>query len=834
MNNLHPHTCLVKPKLLALLVGALSLPTLAEIEEITISAQKIEQGIQDVPISVAAFSGDQLAEQGVTDVFDLQQTAPSLQVRQNQTATSSNFSIRGVGTSGSNFGLESSVGLYVDGVYRARQSAVINELVDIERVEVLRGPQGTLFGRNSPSGAILMHTKAPDHEFGGFINTTVGNLDLRSASGAVGGSLIDDVLAYRLTGFGTYRDGYVDDLFLGDEVLNDRDREGFRGQLLYTPTDTFSARIIADYAEIDEHCCAAVTVRNNFQVFSPDSDGNFTDFGDGTDALLSFPADGNIVDFPGIITMPGFGATIIGEDAVFDDVVAFSIVPESQSTDRGLSAELNWEVAGGTVTSITAWRAYDSDDLFDVDFSNADIATRDEHAEQSNISQELRFAKDFERGNYIIGAYYFAQELDSESNTVLGSQANTLITLLVAQDSLERAAAIALGIDNLGAFPLPITDPVLIELQEQGATGLGFPEGATARNVMEQDHQAWAIFGQLNYDLTDSLVLTLGARYTEETKELDGTFTEPGLTWGGLLGLEQLTLINPRADVDETLDDEQVTGNIKLSWSYSEDILLYASYATGYKSGGTNTDRINPALDPIFDAETSQSFEVGMKADFPDQNLRVNLALHHTTTEDFQTNAFQGSGFNLSNAGEIVAQGAELEVTWHPTDTLALTGAYVYNKAEFEEHERANCYIGFSYLTGIQDPGRANPSDQFCDRSGDPLDSNAENTVFLGVTQRFPINDDLEAHLHFNYNYRDEQFQDGNIDPFKEEDPYDILNGRVGLRVESLDLEVSIWGRNILDEDYLATHFDKPLQDGKIGAYPTEPRTYGLSLTKNF
>ena len=299
----------------------------AEIEEIVVTAQKREQNIQDVPISITAISGAQLEERGITDVFDLQQSAPGLTVQQNQNATTSNFSIRGVGTSGSNFGLESSVGLYVDGVYRARQSSMINEMVDMDRVEVLRGPQGTLFGRNSPSGAVLMHTKAPEHEFGGYISADIGNFDLRSINGAIGGTLVDDVFAYRFTGFSTDRDGYVDDINLGDDEINDRNRQGFRLQLLYTPSDDLSARLIVDHSEIDEACCAAVTVRNNYLVFPRNSlTGAISPApSPGTDTLLSLP--GIPIDLNGDmvpeLVIPGFGGTIVDQSRLFDDEVSF-------------------------------------------------------------------------------------------------------------------------------------------------------------------------------------------------------------------------------------------------------------------------------------------------------------------------------------------------------------------------------------------------------------------------------------------------------------------------------------------------------------------------------
>lgn len=842
------------------LVGAVMFPTFswsAEIEEIIVTAQKRAQNIQEIPVAVTALNALQLSELTISDVFDLQQNIPSLAVRQNQNATTSNFSIRGVGTSGSNFGLESSVGLYVDGVYRARQNSMINEMVDMESVEVLRGPQGTLFGRNTPSGAVLMNTAAPSHEFGGYIDLDAGNFGLQSINGAVGGSLVEEVLAYRFTGFGVYRDGYVTDLNLGDDIINDRDREGGRVQLLYTPRDDLSLRLIADYSEIDEVCCAAITIKNNYLVFPRSSfTGSFTPVPTfGTDSILSLPKNNLIPGTP----IAGFGADIINASQRDEDLVALTRLPHSSNTDQGFSAQLDWEVLGGEFTSISGWRDFKSDDLVDADFGSADIFSRDEHAEQTAFSQEFRFHYGNEDFDILAGLYYFEQQLDVLSNTTLGANANNFISLSVysqagalgqqaalaaAQGDFARAAslqaaaiqaqqigtAIFAGLENVTLSP---SNPIY-PLQQLGFTGVGFPAGATGRNRMQQDHSTWAIFGQGDYRFTPELTLTLGLRYTSEEKEIDGVFSQPGASWGALVALADLVVVNPRANIAESLDDEQITGTIKLTWMPSDNMLLYASYATGYKSGGTNTDRISPAFSVLFDAETAETFEAGMKADFPERNLRVNLTLHHSTTEDYQTNAFQGTGFNLSNAGEVEAKGGELELWWNPTEGLSLTAAYVHNRAKFKGFERANCWIAYSWLTGIQDPGRAQPLNQFCDRSGGPLDTNAENSYIVGATQVFALTGDIEAYIHADYNYQDEQYMDGNLDPFKKQDGYGTFNLRGGVNFLSHRLEIAAWAKNLFDEDYYNVYFDVPLQSGKLNAYPTEPRTYGLSLNKHF
>lgn len=794
------------------------------LEEIIVTAQKRAQNIQDIPVAVTALSGDQLVEHGITDMFDLQQNAPALRVGQSQTATTANFNIRGIGTSSQNFGLESSVGLYVDGVYRARQSAMINELADVERVEVLRGPQGTLFGRNSSAGAVLLNTVAPSHETDGYFELSYGNLDLFSANAAAGGSLVEDVLAVRVTGFLTSRDGFVDAVGVGKDLLNDRNRYGGRAQLLYTPTDDVSLRVILDYSEIDEVCCAAATFRNNYFSF----DGR-----PGSDALLA-----------------SLGVPLLNEDRFTDYVVHMNQLPESKNADSGVSAELNWDLsATDTLTAISAYRTFNTTDDADVDFNTADIATRYNLGESEMFSQELRLSGSRGRVDYLAGAYYFNQNLDSWTTTAPGADfeafavgGNPLLGTLV--NTINALSALT------GGF-IPMTGPAVLP-------------GARSLDVMLQDHEAWAVFGQVDVQLLEQWRVSAGLRYTDEEKRLDGTFTQgntgppPDLTAIGTnlflasQGLARLDpsllaplaypgwgfylvpVFAPRPGVDETLKDDQVTWNVKLSWTPNDDLLLYAGYATGFKSGGTNTDRIPAAFSQVFGAEKSNSFEAGLKLVLPEQSLRVNLALHYTTVEDFQSNSFTGDGFNLRNAGQLEAKGGELEVAWSPLNGLALNAAYIYNEAEYDEFEQATCWLATPFLTGTPDPGRHNPGDAFCDRSGDRLVGNPEHTVLLSATLSRSFSDNLGGYVHADYNHRSSIVMDGNADPIKVQDDFGLLNARAGLVLDALDLDISFWARNLLDKDWFGPVFDVPLQDGKLASYLRETRTYGVTLRKRF
>lgn len=823
-----------------------------ELEEIVVTAQKREQNLQDVPVSVSAFTGEQLKEAVIKDVFDLQSNTPGLRVGQNQNNNSANFSIRGVGTSSQNFGLESSVGLYVDGTYRSRQSTMISDMIDIEAVEVLRGPQGTLFGKNTPSGAVLFRTKAPSYEPDAYASFTAGNYGLLSGSAGGNLTLIEDELAIRGTIFTSERDGYIDVDGFGSDVLNDRDRMGGRLQALWEPTEDLSIRVIADYSEIDEICCGALSYVDNLAVFA--QPGNAP--GPGSDAVLA-----------------ALGGTVFQGDQTDEYRTALNILPESEALDRGLSIDVSWDIGDYTLNSISSYRKYNSRDIIDSDFSNVDIIRTENDAAQKSFSQELRLDYTSETLSAVVGLYYFTQDIELDYNLYGGDQLNDYAGLAFGLGALTE------GMDALSAvpgFPAPAAP---------------YPNDFVGNHISDQEHESWAVFGQFDYNISEELILTFGVRYTEEEKDMTTVFTETvnGVPWvpgeatslgriaapladpsdvtsggdGALLAamgagakvfdFSLFTPANisrfapytvegwggflfpgfyPREDIIGKIDDEQITGTIKLSWFATEDTMLYASYGTGYKSGGTNTDRIAPGLVPIFDAETSSSFELGMKSEFPDQALRINAALHFTETDDFQANAFTGAGFNLQNAGKLESYGGELELFWQPLQDTVVTLGYAYSHAEFEEFESGDCWIGYTWQTGTQDPG-AN-GDGSCDRSGDRISGNPEHFANLGVKQNFTLGDGVDAYVYGEYTYLSDQVLDNNNDPLKQEDAYGLLNLRAGVTFEEYGVDITFWGRNVLDETYKRTTFDVPIQNGKLMSYPSAPRTYGLTLNKAF
>lgn len=748
------------------------------LEEVVVTAQKREQNLQVVPVAVTAFSGEELRNSGVQDMFELAGITPSLTVTAAQTSTTTAFGIRGIFTSSQNFGLESSVGLYVDGVYRARQGSMINNLVDIASIEVLRGPQGTLFGRNTPAGALLVNSEAPGFDGSGFLEAGAGNYDLRDVSGAKSFTVIDDVLAVRVTAFNTDRDGFIDAVgnqIQKKEAINDRNRWGARFQALYTPNDDLTLRFIGDHSEVDEVCCGLGNWKNNFYAENPPPPQK-----PGTD----------------LIVQDTLGGTVIPDDEFFDNKISTSFLPESHNTDEGVSLQADWQADYFLVTSISAYRKHDSWDNTDPDAYDVDALVRTNDLKQDQYSQELRISDDNDTLSYVAGLYYYYQQLDTKSDTILGPDASPVINA-------------NFGVSLPSSF---------------------FPAGSSALNVADQTHSSYAAFGQADYHVTEQFIVTAGLRWTAESKDMTNLFTEsptpapPGFALFGPFA--------PRENVDENFDESKVTGTFKLSWFMNDMTMFYASYGTGYKSGGINTDRVLPSVDTVFEPETSEAYELGMKSEFPEQALRVNLALHKTDTDDLQTISFQGTGFSLDNAGTADTYGGELDLLWLPTDNTTVTVGYAYNHAEYSDFQQGPCWTGTPWQTSEPDPG-AN-GDGTCDRSGGMVAGNPENVLSLLANQQFRVAENVAAFAHGEYIWTDERMTDVNNDPEKLDGSYYVINLRTGLVFERYETTLTFWGRNVFDAEATTLIGDAVAQDGRFIAYYMEPATWGVSVRKTF
>ena len=638
----------------------------------------------------------------------------------------------------------------------------------------------------------------------------------------------------------------------------------------YDNGDDFDLRIIGDYSEIDEVCCVGTNRVDN--LFSHG----------GIDAGIGIPGTdfvrmslGSIVftdfDYPDFLpTAPFLGVDIPRPPNVIqgvswgDFITSVNEAPRSENTDMGLSVEFNKDFSNGaTLTSVTAIRAFDTFDFIDVDFTDTDMAVRTNDAEQDSISQELRLAGSFgEDSRWVVGAYYFAQDIKSRTVTTAGTQ-------LQAFADVGQAAA---GQPTLSDVTNGVT---AISLATGGAIPLGapaIPVGMFADDRVLQEHDGIAVFGQVDWALSESLELSLGARYTDETKDIAATYTQtnpgtggpPDLTaigttfflfeqWalGGqvgpppdltpLLAVAQpnagwfawtLAPFAPRADVLDSIEDDQVTGTAKLTWFANDSMMFYGSYSTGFKSGGTNTDRIFEFLPQTFNAETSNSAEIGFKGDLGDR-FRLAASIYQTDFEDFQANSFTGTGFNLRNAGDLEVKGLEIEYLWQVMDNTSISGYYAHNEGEFISFEGATCQDAYPFHTLSQDPG-FDPVTGACNRNGETIPYNPEDRFNIGITQNIPMNSG-EMFLRVEYAWTSEYTTDGDNDPLTIQDDFGILNLRVGVDLYDWNSTITLWGRNVTDERYYTASFDPPLQDpGRMNSYPSEPATYGLTFRKNW
>ncbi len=828
---------------LALLVALPSAPALAqEVDKITVTAQKREQDLQDVPIAVSAFTTEFLENAGVDDIFELQFFEPSFSAVPAQSAVQTSLSIRGVGTAGNSVSLESSVGLYIDGVYRSRQASALNDLVDIERVEILKGPQGTLYGRNTASGAVQYITVAPQEEFGGWYEVNIGNLDFYNVKGAINIPIVEDTLATRFSGSWAQRDGYVDNLTTGDQ-LNDRDRYQIRGQALYTPTNDISFRLIADFTSLDELCCSA---SNTF-----DGPGDTVAGFNAAVAQFGFPLPNASYFLPleSAGALFGIENPIVLADQFNDDVTALDVNPESQLDEWGISGELEWDLGWATLTSITAYRDYDAQTITDSDFSALPSLVNTINTEQTTFTQEVRLAGALleDRLQYVAGGYYFNQTLEDTNDLLWGPAANVLLAAGLNADGFLVAN---------GIIPVPqacaALNPQVVPFCNQPV----FPAGTGSTDVSEQEQESWALFGQVDYSVTDKLVATVGLRYNNETKDMNVQFTESDI-YPGFVFFQPFSIFQPDV-TDAQFEDSTVTGTAKLSYFWNPDLMTYVSYGRGYKSGGTNIARIGftnrdqvfgawlaginnfpletfpvqpeTITDTLFDPEVSDSWEVGLKGDFIDSRLRMNVALFRTTFEDFQANTFVGTGFVLQNAGEIVSQGVEIDMQAVPTDWLTLTAAASYIDAEYESFEGGACTLTpFGFEPDRNEPGFP----ATCDNSGNQVNPN--ELVVTGsarVTQ--PLVNDIIGYSQLDVLWNDERTAGNDNDPNKGFESYALVNLRAGVTFNEGDYDFSLWAKNLFDEDFQGAPFNSVGREGSISAYHTEPRTWGATLRGRF
>jgi iron complex outermembrane recepter protein len=782
------------------------------VTEIVVTAQKREQRLQDVPIVVTALSGQLLRDTGVDDIKALEVLTPGLNVTSTTSETVTTARIRGIGTVGDNPGLESSVGVVIDGVYRPRNGVSFGDIGELERIEVLKGPQGTLFGKNTSAGVINVITKQPQFSFGTDAELTAGNYNAYDASGSITGPLVADKLAGRLFVTRGKRDGFLDvSPGAGPRTETEdatRDFYSVRGQLLFTPTSDLEIRLIADYSEREEFCCGATQV-----IAGPTAP-----------IVSALSVDGGLANPADPFERQAFLNRNTPQDI----------------EDTGVSAELNWYLpglGGATLTSISAWRDWQIDGGFDIDYSSADIAFRAPDGGFGNqftqLSQEIRLAGEKDRLSWLIGAFYAKEDLDSRLNFIFGSALEPYYGLLFSQG----------------------TAPTLISSLSGLAPGSAYPVDSGQADQYFQESDNYSLFTNNSLRITDKLEATLGVRYTTEEKSLRSQYANIGGGDAGCAALRaNLATVNavfgaaPAGTVEnfyaigcgtyadpgfngfnslQEIDEDDVSGTLKFAYRVNEDFVSYLSYARGYKAGGFNLDRervvgtlgpadpnSTPDPDTSFDSETVDSYELGAKSSWLDNQLLLNATAFYQEFNDFQLNAFNGINFIVTSVPEVTSQGVDLDFVWAPVTALSFQGGVTYADTEYGE---------FVPPTGVS-----------ARLSGGQISFAPKWSGTLAATYSQPISDTLLWRANIGTKIMSSYNTGSDLNPEKEQAGFALFNARLGLGRQDGVWAVEAWGLNLTDKDYYQVVIDAPLQPGTFNAFLGAPRTYGVTVRMSF
>lgn len=674
------------------------------IEEIIVTAQKKAESLQDVPLAVTAFDGDRIENGQLLTVEDVALQTPGFANSTYNPASPQPY-IRGVGTNSSNVGDDASVGVFIDEVYAGRAGGYRADLFDVARIEVLRGPQGTLYGRNVAGGAMNIITRGPTDEFEAYVTLGTGSWNLLSGKAAVSGPLSDGVRG-RLALSSRQRDGWTDNTVTGEE-LRDEDNVSARGKLEFDLGERATLLLGADYSSDD----------------------------------LTGPAARGFIGSP-LENLPTF------DDR---DDVALNFDGFTERDIWGTMARLDIDFDSGTLTSITAYRENDYEFLDDLTgggsvalFGLPLINAADETSEQ--FTQEVRFSGAGERFDYTVGLYYFLEDVDR--------------------------------FETFDSSPL-------------AAPGLSRPTWNASN-----ESTSYAVFGETSYDVSDTLSVTLGARWTYDEKEFDNVAANPDL----------FGFLNEAYTVSESEDWDELTPKVAVEYRPADATLLYASYSLGFKSGGFNGLAPTGALAATpFDPENATSYEAGMKSEWLDRRLRLNVALFYTDYEDLQ-NFFLDEGVVVTATADAEIQGIEVELAAALGAGISVDASYAYLDAE---------YTRFPSEPAVE---------------GNRLMRSPEHAGNLGVQYETEIGGIGQLLLRGDVAYQGEVFFDVQNTPESGNDEFTLVNALARLSVGQ-HIELSVFGRNLGDEEYFQHSFD--LAGAGFPIYG-EPRNWGISGTYRF
>ena len=858
-------------------------PAFAQVDEIIVTATKRAQTLQEVPVAVTVTTADVIEKAQILDIKDLQSVVPTFRVSQLQNSANTSLSIRGFGNGGNNIGIEPAVGVFIDGVYRSRAAAAIGDLPKLERVEVLSVPQSTLFGKNASAGVVSVVTAKPDFETNGYVEAGIGRFNQVYGKGYISGGVGENV-AVSLGGGFQNRDGYFTNLAQAND-FNDLSRFNLRGQVLWTPSDNSEFRLILDRSKLNENCCGTGVI----------IDGPFA---------AGQPNVGDIIR--------SLGANQPSADNQFSYETYANKNSQNVITDRGISLESKFNFGDINLTSITAYRANDSDYGSDSDYNSLEFLENVyQEVDIKTFTQELRVDTSFgEKVDVLLGAYYFDESISQDSGIEYGSDTRAYIDLLAGGASTLIGVEDALGFER-GTF---------------------FSDDTRIKERFEQEDEAYSLFGQVDFNVTDRLTATLGGNYTKDKKQVsatgdnndvfgnlslngadgrqvliagglaanfpavaascglgelafsaanvgqvlaapacfvdamgntapgsvvfpgfqaqvvgsvnaipDAVLNDPALNpLGGLFGLQfQPQLLDFPNSVENGLtNDDKFTYTARLAYEVNDNINVYGSYATGFKSSSWNFTRDSrpniadaaalqaagilpnnyvPSTGREFGTrfalpESAKVMELGLKARF-DWGA-FNIAAFDQTIKNFQSTIFNGTGFVLANAGSQSTKGIEFDSTFTPIDSLRLTFAGVLLDPIYDSFE-----------------GASGPGGTVVDLSGETPSGISEVSLSTSATYTHDMGNGMEGFIRGDYQYESEVQIVDNIAGVNRST--NILNGSIGLSMDN-GLSFQVWGRNLNNDQSYTSTFPGVVQGATVNGYPSQPRTYGASARYTF
>ncbi|UIJ43603.1 TonB-dependent receptor [Sphingomonas cannabina] len=769
-------------------------PAASQGGDILVTARRREENVQDVPIAMSVLGGNTISSTGAFNVNRLQQLQPALQFYSSNPRNSA-INIRGLGAPFglTNDGIEQGVGLYIDQVYIGRIGASTFDFVDVDRVEVLRGPQGTLYGKNTTAGAINVTTRAPSFTPEARAEVSYGNYDYFQLKASASAPIADDKLAVRVSTSITSRRGTIYNVRT-DEYLHRLDNYGFRGQLLWKATPDLDITLMGDFSLQNPMCCVQYYARVG--------------------------ATQRPVNRQYAALAAAFGYAPPSTDP-FDRVTDLDAELNSRQEVGGASLVANWDVGPATITSVTAWRYWDWQPANDRDFIGLPITTVSQNpSHQKQFSQELRIASNGDnRLQYTLGAFFFRQTIDTHGSQVQGPAASRWL--------LNPSSANA-------------NNPAVLD-------------GLTSTNEIGFKNTSFAVFGKLNWEVLPGLHIQPGLRLNYDRKS--GSYVSVVTTGSGSTNLnsDQRGVLAPQS-YDPRFSDWNLSGDVTLSYDFAPDVHGYATYARSFKSGGINLSGLplDASNNPILSVATVKPekvnhYEVGLKTQFANRRVTLNLAGFWTEIDDYQATVTNGQlgvirGY-LANAEKVRVRGVEFDASFRPSERLTAYASGAYTDAKYERFPDAPCppeLSGGSAATAANPaapPGTpGGPSPAFCDISGQRLPGVSKWSLSYGAEYNVPVpslGDGAQIYFGYDGSYRSNFSSNPSPSAYTWIGGYSLSNFRLGIRADG-GFNAFAWVRNAFDQDYFEMLSVQSGSTGLIVGQPGDPRTYGVTLSKSF